>query len=103
MVGSSGSGPGVINVTGDEASVLFDGTQTLSNTTINLGTVYTDAVYSNDLFESSTADDQVLTLASTVRVDVQGFVYLATSGDYSGDGDRQARGDRPDWKRRPPA
>jgi hypothetical protein len=64
VVGSSGSGLGTINV--GDASLGFDNTQTVSNETINLGG---GAI----LYEGDTdgAGNQVLTLASSVTVDVQ--------------------------------
>jgi hypothetical protein len=77
VVGSSGSGPGTINDTGVNSSLFFDNTQTVSNTTINLGN-------SDDLIEYNTAGAQVLTLASSVTVDVQGSAYI--EGIHSSDG-----------------
>jgi hypothetical protein len=81
VVGSSGSGPGVINVTGYEDSVEFDNTETFSNATINLGNG--NNVYSDNLSETDTAYDQVLTLASSVTVDVQGFSFIGSDIDLS--------------------
>jgi hypothetical protein len=83
VVGSSGSGPGTINDTGYLASLYFDNTQTFSNATINLGAT-SDGSY---LYEYDTAGvgDQVLTLASSVTVDVSGVALFEGSG-YSGDG-----------------
>ena len=50
VVGSSGSGPGTINVTGYYSTLNFDDTQTVSNETITLGNTsgYTDALYGYD-------------------------------------------------------
>jgi hypothetical protein len=79
VVGSSGSGPGVINVTGDEAELAFEDTQTLSNTTINLGNG--NNVYSDNLSATATGYDQVLTLTSTVAVDVQGLSSISIGSD----------------------
>jgi hypothetical protein len=80
VVGSSGSGPGTINVTGDECSLYFDNSQTVSNTTIILGDY--DELYEYDV---AGAGNQVLTLASSVTVVVQGYGYIEDS-EYSGDG-----------------
>jgi hypothetical protein len=80
VVGSSGSGPGTINVTGLEAELAFDNSQTLSNTTIVLG-VY-DGLFEDDV---AGAGNQVLTLASSVTVVVEGYAQIQSS-DYSGDG-----------------
>jgi hypothetical protein len=80
VVGSSGSGPGTINVTGVDDSLYFYDTQTVSNVTINLGD--SDVLYEND---SSGAGNQVLTLASSVTVDVVGNAYMESSY-VSGDG-----------------
>jgi hypothetical protein len=81
VVGSSGSGPGTINVTGDAASLYFDNTQTVRNETINLFSS-TDFLYELD---TAGAGNQVLTLASRVTIDVQGYAYIDSTG-YSGDG-----------------
>jgi hypothetical protein len=85
VVGPSGSGPGTINDTGNSSELFFDNTQTVSNDTINLGT--TSAFYSSFLFDNDTAGagDQVLTLASSVTVDVAGTASIG-SGDSPGDG-----------------
>jgi hypothetical protein len=80
VVGSSGSGPGVINVTGNQDSLEFEDTQTVSNTTINLGNG--NNVYSDNLSETATGYDQVLTLTSTVAVDVQGFSFIGSDVGY---------------------
>ena len=80
VVGSSGSGSGTINVTGVGSALLFDDTQTVRNTTINLNN-------GGGLSENDTAGagDQVLTLASSVSVDVKGNADIESS-DHSGDG-----------------
>jgi hypothetical protein len=83
VVGSSGSGPGTINVTGHYSLLSFDNTQTVSNETINLGNVSGGAgLYEYDM---TGVGDQVLTLAATVSVDVSGYAYIQSSG-YRGDG-----------------
>jgi fibronectin-binding autotransporter adhesin len=85
VVGSSGSGPGTINVTGGAAYLYFDNTQTVSNDTINLGNSGSSSI--DYLWEYDTAGvgNQLLTLASNVTVDVQGYANIYSSG-YSGDG-----------------
>jgi len=77
VVGSSGSGPGTINDTGDGSTLGFDNTQTFANATINLG----NSSYESYLYEFDTADagDQVLTLASSVALDVQGDAEIRSS------------------------
>ena len=81
VVGSSGSGPGTINATGENSELLFDNTQTFSNATINLGNSSGyDSLYENDKVGAG----QVLTLASSVTVDVHGKAELGSG--YSGDG-----------------
>jgi hypothetical protein len=83
VVGSSGSGPGTINVTGEFSTLYFDNTQTVSNVTINLGnSSYPDYLYEND---TASVGNQVLTLATSVTVDVQGYAQINGSGT-SGDG-----------------
>jgi len=62
VVGSSGSGPGAINVTGEDSTLYFDNTQTVSNDTINLGSSYFDFLYE---FDTANTGNQVLTLASS--------------------------------------
>ena len=70
VVGSSGSGPGVINATGSFTQLFFDNTETVSNETINLGgNSSTDYLSENDTAE---AGHQVLTLEASATVDVQG-------------------------------
>ncbi len=81
VVGSSGSGPGTINVTA--GYLYFDGTQTVSNETINLGT----SIYAGGLYAYHPADtgDLVLTLASSVTVDATGIGEISDGGGW-GDG-----------------
>jgi hypothetical protein len=83
VVGSSGSGSGIINLTGLGAWIEFDNTQTIANDTLNLG----NSNIASYLYENDTADagNQVLTLAPTVTVDVSGSAGVFDSG-YSGDG-----------------
>jgi hypothetical protein len=83
VVGSSGSGPGTINDTGANSFLEFDNTQTFSSATINLGNPgYWD--YLSE-YDTAGAGGQVLTLASNVTVDVQGFAVISASS-ASGDG-----------------
>jgi hypothetical protein len=79
VVGSSGAGPGTINVTG-ENFLGFENTQTVSSVTINLGGSST-----LDEIDLAGAGDQVLTLASTVTVEIGDSAQI--NGDRaSGDG-----------------
>jgi hypothetical protein len=75
VVGSSGSGPGTINVTGIDATLYFDNTQTVSNETINLGNSSgSDYLWENDMV----GGDQILTLASSVTINATGsenYIY----------------------------
>ena len=100
VVGSSGAGPGTINVTGGDDYLYFDNTQTVSNDTINLGNTSGSYAF---LYEFDTADagNQVLTLASSVTVDIAGNAYIQST-DTSGDGIRQRRRDRRHRERRLP-
>jgi hypothetical protein len=99
VVGSSGSGPGTINDTGRSSKLYVDNTQTISNTTINLGfVVYAQTVSKPTInlgdttryaslkeYDTAGAGDQVLTLASNVTVNAQGYAQIDGSR-YSGDG-----------------
>jgi hypothetical protein len=81
IVGSSGSGPSTINVTGASATLDFDNTQTVTDATINLGSDNYDYL---DEIDTANAGNQLLTLASSVTVDVVGnaeFVDSNSSGD----------------------
>ncbi len=83
VVGSSGSGPGTINVTGYSSVLNFDNTQTVGNVTINLGASgSTDTLSDNDTAGSG---NKVLTLASSVIVNATGFSHFSDGGN-SGDG-----------------
>jgi hypothetical protein len=84
VVGSSGSGPGTINDTGEFSILEFNNTQTVSNDTINLGNTSGGYSYLYE-FDKNLAGDQVLTLASSVTVDVQGDAVIQSSGKF-GDG-----------------
>ncbi|HZZ62277.1 MAG TPA: hypothetical protein VFE63_14075 [Roseiarcus sp.] len=82
VVGSSGSGPGTINVTGFGSQLKFDNTQTVSNETINLGSSsFLDHLYEND---TAGAGAQVLTLAPSVTINVTGRAQIQTTSS-SGD------------------
>jgi hypothetical protein len=84
VVGSSGSGPGVINATGSFTQLFFDNTETVSNETINLGgNSSTDYLSENDTAE---AGHQVLTLEASATINVQGPASIGAGGDFSGDG-----------------
>jgi hypothetical protein len=84
IVGSSGSGSGTINDTGDGSSLHFDNTQTVSNTTINLGnTNNIPYLYEDD---TTGVGGQVLTLASSVLVNVTGNAAITSSGGNGGNG-----------------
>jgi hypothetical protein len=83
VVGSSGSGPGTINVTGTSSSLYFDNAQSVDNETINLGNASSLALLaSNDV---NHAGNQVLTLGSGVSIDTQGAAGIGDSG-LAGDG-----------------
>ncbi len=84
VVGSSGSGPGTINVTGYYSTLYFDDTQTVSNETITLGNAsgFTDTLYG---YDTTGAGAQVLTLASSVTVNAVGNATISSSY-ASGDG-----------------
>ena len=80
VVGSSGAGPGTINARGGGAYLFYDGTQTISNTTINLGTLdstTTDVIYAN----SSSTGDETLTLAANTIVNL-GYYAEQIIGGY---------------------
>jgi hypothetical protein len=83
MSRSSGSGPGRINVGGD-AHLYFDGTQTISNATINLGNSF-DRGYLRET-DTAGAGNQVLTLASNVTIEVNDCLAGIASGSAPGDG-----------------
>jgi hypothetical protein len=83
VVGSSGSGPGTINVTGAASLLYFDNTQTVSNVTINLDGPRAGSALLE--YDTAGAGNQVLTLASSVTVDVVGNAQITDNG-YSGDG-----------------
>jgi hypothetical protein len=80
VVGGSGSGPGTINDTGQTSHLYLEGTQTVSNTTINLGNAFSYSELSQDVL----ARNAVLTLGSSVTVEVAGSARIVT-GDFSGD------------------
>ena len=82
VVGSSGSGPGTINVIGRSSFLYLDNTQTVSNETINLGDASTYDFLVN--YDTASAGAEVLTLAPSVTVNVLGYAELAGSG-ASGD------------------
>jgi hypothetical protein len=83
VVGSSGSGPGTINDTGEASQLFFDNTQTFNNATINLGSTSGNSSY---LYENDTTGaGTVLTLGSGVAIDESGSSEVFT-GNYSGDG-----------------
>jgi hypothetical protein len=83
VVSSSGAGAGAINDTGEESALYFDNTQTFSNATINLGNSVNDSYLDEN--DTTGAGDQILTLASSVTVDVVGNAYIE-GGGYSGEG-----------------
>jgi hypothetical protein len=85
VVGASGSGPGTINDTGRNSNLFFNysnNTQTVSNTTINLGNATTYSELAQD--DNASAHNLLLTLASSVTVDVAGNAYI-NGGFSSGD------------------
>src|SRR6202158_836924 len=87
VTGVNGSGAGTINLTGTSDNIYFEGTQTLDNATINLGsgTGYSDTVYQYDVNNTGS----VLTLGShlIVNVNTNNYVYLGSAGsNHVGDG-----------------
>ena len=94
VVGSAGSGPGTINVTGIIALLYFDNTQTVSNAddqSRQFDRLY-DYLYE---YDTTGAGNQVLTLASSVTVDVVGLCVRSDRRLF-GRRDRQSGRDRPD-------
>ena len=85
VVGSGGSGPGTIAVTGSNSQLYFDNSQTVGNTTITLGNSsnWQDYIYA---YDSTDAGNQVLTLASTVTINEEGFYGFIGDSGGSGDG-----------------
>ncbi len=76
VVGSSGSGPGTINVTGYHSALFFDNTQTVSNETINLGNSQSyDSLYA---YDPAGAGKQVLTLAPSVTLNAVGSASISS-------------------------
>ena len=83
VVGSAGSGPGTINVTGYYCALFFDNTQTVSNETINLGNSQSyDSLYG---YDPAGKGKQVLTLGASVTLNAVGSASIS-SGYGSGDG-----------------
>ncbi len=83
VVKKSGSGPGVINVSGGSADLEFIGSQTVSDETINLGVI--SRFVSLTVEDASNAGNQVLTLAGDVTINAAGYA-LITAGSAAGDG-----------------
>ncbi len=81
LTGAGGTGAGVVNDTGASSTLRLQNTQTLANTTIDLGNA-TNYSYLNQA--DSLGGGQVATLASTVTVDVAGFGYF-TGSSAAGD------------------
>jgi hypothetical protein len=79
---AAGTGPGTINDTGYDSTLNFDNTQTLADTTIDLGSAggYYSFLTDSDLIGGGT----VLTLASTTTINATGGAYI---NDSSGAGD----------------
>jgi hypothetical protein len=85
VVGSAGSGPGTINVTGKGAILYVDNTQTVSSVMINIGASAGSATFGLYHVFTSLPTSETLTLASTTVVDFKGYGTL-TSGNFGGDG-----------------
>ena len=83
MAASSGGGSGTINVTGPNASLDFDNSETVSNATINLGNSGGSYDYLEE-YDSANTGNAVLTLASSDTVHVQGNAQIF--GRLPGDG-----------------
>ena len=82
VVGSSGSGPGLANVTGANAQLEFAGSQTVSNLTVNLGSYSNFADVSNGA--NNGGAEQTLTLAASTTIDFVGGGQL-NAGNFPGD------------------
>jgi hypothetical protein len=90
LTGVSGSGAGLLNLTGYDCNLYVEGNQTLSNATVTLGgttgSQYYDWIYNDDTDGSGS----VLTLGSNLVVDVVStlsYDYLGSAGyNETGDG-----------------
>ena len=86
----AGTGPGTINLTGEDDSIYFEGNQTFNNATINLGSTsgYYDYIYNYDTNDTGS----VLTLGPNVIVnqatnETSGYAVLDSTGyNHAGDG-----------------
>ena len=80
--GPSGSGPGVMNITGDNTTLYMDQTQTLADDTINIG----ENAFPYDIgylyaARGSAAFPETLTLAATTAVNITGAANIIL-GEY---------------------
>jgi len=86
VTGVNGSGPGTINLTGYDDYLYLEGTQTLDNATINLGSSagYNDFLYQ---YDNTGTGNETLTLGPnlTINADSTNYVYIYGSGG-TGDG-----------------
>ena len=82
MAGVGGTGTGTIDLTGQSAQLYAEGTETLNNATVNIGSNSTDYIYNYD--NSAAA---VLTLGPTLTIDQTGSnANLSGYYDRSGSG-----------------
>jgi fibronectin-binding autotransporter adhesin len=68
VVGSNGSGPAIINLTGLEANISFENNEIIRNETINIGTTNVNSYYPDSLV----VDNGALTLASSATINAAG-------------------------------
>jgi len=66
VVGSSGTGPGVVNLTGGFSQLDFGGTQTVSSLTVNIGG---QGEYPELSFQDTSGTGETFTLASSATID----------------------------------
>jgi hypothetical protein len=76
LTGSTGTGPGTVNVTGSSSQLNFYGNQTIDNATINIGSTGTSYL---QIFD--TIPGAILALGSGINLVSQGNVYLIGSSD----------------------
>jgi hypothetical protein len=82
----NGTAPGLVNLTGKNGAINFEGTQTFDNATVTLGGAagQDDALYQED---SVGAGYQVLTLGTNLVINVGGTgAYIGTASNNTGDG-----------------
>ncbi|MGO8740411.1 Hint domain-containing protein [Rhodoblastus sp.] len=78
LTGAGGSGDGLIEDTGSLSTLRLQNTETLANTTIDIGN---SSNYSYLTQADSNGGGQIATLASSVTVNVAGFAYFTGSSE----------------------